>query len=195
MTAICNLASCGRSFTPARSDARYCSGTCRAKASRLRRASVTPSPALRETFDPAPPAETWPTGADLTRRVVELEQALEHADVGDLPGWREQTDRRLVQTRDAVKAVRRDTARFVRAQVAAAQGGGTNDADLRQLDSRLSRLEGRLENLRAPPPAAPRNDKRVDELEQAVITLARRERTLRAEFDQLVNAIAGTHSG
>jgi hypothetical protein len=36
---VCELAECGRSFVPARRDARYCSGKCRDRAAWLRKAA------------------------------------------------------------------------------------------------------------------------------------------------------------
>ncbi|MBN1334354.1 MAG: hypothetical protein JXB39_00175 [Deltaproteobacteria bacterium] len=90
-TKTCALVSCGRVFEAERADARYCSPTCRGKASRARRRAdgdapiiATPSrpsehgPVEREAGHPSglPP---FPTGThpDLIARMVSLEERVD----------------------------------------------------------------------------------------------------------------------
>jgi hypothetical protein len=84
---------CGRTFTPARADARYCSGACRAKASRERKrdeASPPPLAAIKRptasnTAPQAPLASPDPPPdglrADLVERFFDMEDRV--AELGD----------------------------------------------------------------------------------------------------------------
>lgn len=67
MTVNCDV--CGDEFTPARSDARYCSGRCRTQAHRLRHEG----PSRPRRRRPLPEA-FWETTYDLQRKSESLER-------------------------------------------------------------------------------------------------------------------------
>lgn len=207
MRSTCALESCGQPFEAKRDDARYCSAACRAKASRARRGGVGPDSG--PTTGPRPDSGTVapevgpPPGTDrlcaLEEKVMDLEadvEADEH-ERDELHRLRARMERAVAVVEDIAAEARRQAEAAAKAAVAplqkelaAAQAGAVKRSDLVELRAAVERVERRLAAWEERVEGAPMPEERVDEVEQAVIELARRVGGLPEEFDLLVGAIA-----
>ncbi|MFH1468166.1 MAG: hypothetical protein ABIO70_27515 [Pseudomonadota bacterium] len=87
-TRTCALPSCGRTFEAERADARYCSPSCRGRASRERRRQASPAPPSLSQPEPQPSE----LNDDFTARVLSLEERLENLEADlDLAEARQST--------------------------------------------------------------------------------------------------------
>jgi chromosome segregation ATPase len=106
MTRTCEWSGCGKPFEPSRADARYCSASCRAAASRERRKEGEGVDA-GETAQPAPKADThFAERPDLVERLFLVEEKAQDLE----------EDLSALQARlGDVKALRRELAQAVAA--------------------------------------------------------------------------------
>lgn len=195
---------CAATFEAQRKDARYCSASCRAAASRARREGEGTDSV--PTTGPASAVAGQDPGSEARLRAVEERVMDLQADVEAVEG---QVDaladlrRRLVAAVERAEGVVGEVRELavdvanVEERVAQVKDDAVGRAELVAVERAVGRVERRLalveERAAAPgregePPAEP--DARVDEIEEAVITLLKEVRRLRDEFDQLVEAIA-----
>jgi chromosome segregation ATPase len=207
MRSTCALETCGKPFEAKRSDARYCSASCRAKASRERQGSEGPDPGpsreVAPRADPRPLVADAPPDQDrLTRleeRVLDLEadvDASEH-ERDAMQRLRTRLETTVARTQAAAEqaqgsaeAATRAAVEPVQRELAAIKAASLKRGDLAELRAAVEQVERRLAAMEERVEAAPAPEERLDELEQAVIKLARRVGGLREEFDYLVQAIA-----
>lgn len=188
MRKVCALESCGIGFEAKRDDARFHSAVCRAKASRERREAGGPDsgPSERDE-DPGEALNDDERLRALEDRMADLQadiEAIERTNdvVRDLA-------RRVAAQEAAVRrAVQEAIAPIVR-EVAALKAGAVARTDVVDLRGAIEDLGDRVSNLEAAP--VPDEDRKLAEVERAVITLANRMRKLRQDFDALVSGIAG----
>ncbi len=194
---------CGEAFEAQRRDARYCSASCRAAASRARREgegtdSVPTTGAVSAAGgqDPATEARL----RTVEERVMDLQADVEAVEgqvdaLADLRG-------RLVAAVERAEGVVREVRELavdvanVEERVAQVKDDAVGRAELVAVERVVGRVERRLALVeeRAVPPGPEAEppaeaDARVDEIEEAVITLLKEVRRLRDEFDQLLEAI------
>jgi chromosome segregation ATPase len=186
MRKVCELESCGIEFEAKREDARFHSAVCRAKASRERREAGGPDPGPTERDeDPDVPPDNEERLRALEDRMADLQadiEAVERTDdvVRDLA-------RRVAAQEAAVRrAVQEAIAPIVR-EVAALKAGTASRAELLDIGEAVEGLGERISNIEAAP--VPEEDRKLAEVERAVITLANRVRKLRTDIDALVAAI------
>jgi chromosome segregation ATPase len=202
----CEYEACGQPFEAKRADAKYCSATCRAGASRARRAGVGtgsgPTTGTRPDSGTARPEVGPPDGAErlrvLEEKVMDLEgdvEAGEH-ERDELHRLRVRMERAVAVIEDLGTEARRQAETAAKAAVApvqkelaAAQAGAVKRSDVAELRAAVERVERRLAAWEERFEAAPAPEERVDEIEQAVIELAGRVEALREEFDYLVQGI------
>lgn len=149
----CELETCGQSFESRRSDARYCSASCRATASRRRRA------VQKAQTPPTPP----PTKRQHLARVVDLEErveAIEHRE-----------DTRTEASKRSLGRLQRDLAELGEA-MAAFEGF---PEQVQRIHARLSARVDALSERRDPPPHEGPESEQLPEL---VGRLAQVEKTL-----------------
>lgn len=188
MRKVCELESCGIEFEAKREDARFHSAVCRAKASRERREAGGPDPGPSERDeDPDVPRDNDERLRELEERVADLQADVEAVERTD-EVVRELARRVAAQEAAVRRAVQEAIAPIVR-EVAALKAGAVARADVVDLRSTVEGLGERISNLEAAP--VPGDDRKLAEVERAVITLANRLRKLRQEFDTLVSGIAG----
>ncbi len=208
MRSTCAVQDCGKPFEAKRSDARYCSAACRARASRARRrgdpidtapepASPTPTPPRPDTT-PAPsatPAVPDPPAPDrlarIEERLLDLEADIDAAErernvLLDLRHRLEGNLRRAEATVEEVEE-RVETATEPFKELLPEL---VTKTDLDSLRSEVYRLDSRLDHLEHHGPTPTPPERRLAEVERAATTLARRYARLRREFDTLVQAIA-----
>lgn len=208
MRSTCSLETCGKPFEAKRSDARYCSASCRAKASRERQGSEGTDPVpSREVASQADPrlsiVEDVPERDRLTRleeRVLDLEadvDASEHERDAmqrlrtRLETTVARTQAAAEQAQGAAEAAARSAVEPVQKELTAIKVSSMKRSDLAELRAAVDRVERRLASMEERVEVAPAPEERLDDVEQAVIKLARRVGRLREEFDVLVGAIAG----
>lgn len=98
MMGTCAYPACGRGFERKRSDARYCSDTCRAKASKDRARVRREGAGLRARRDGGEQAPASGQDRALAERLAEMEQRLAAAEAGvtraeaDRGGWKKVRD-------------------------------------------------------------------------------------------------------
>ena len=196
---------CGQTFEAKRADARFCSGSCRAAASRARRAVVGTRSVPTTAPDPVGRPE-HPDEAATDERLRVMEERLMDLE-GDVEVAEAERDGlRLLQARlepalaramavveeaqRAAEATAEAAVAPVREELARVQSEAVRPSDLAELRAAVARLERRLAAMESRDPAASAPERRLAEVEDAVITLARRVGRLREEFDVLVHAIA-----
>lgn len=175
----------GKAFEASRADARYCSAACRAKASKARRregaemvvqpAAVPPeSPMVKESL--SAPIEREDARIDaLEQRLADLEDDFDLAEVRENE---KSVDKRLLEiVRRELNAVLVPV--LQRLQAIEALGAWLRDA--------IDRTTRELAVQRVPPVE---ESGRIDEIEQAVITLAHQFHALRSDLDTFTAGIA-----
>lgn len=96
--------------------------------------------------------------------------------------------RRVAAQEAAVRRAVQEAIGPIAREVAALRAGAVARADVFDLTAAVEGLGERVSNLEAAP--MPEEDRKLAEVERAVITLANRLRKLRQEFDTLVSGIA-----
>lgn len=207
MTRTCAYPGCGDAFEAKRTDARFCSDTCRAKASKNRargqRARVAKGPTDRLPVGAAAAQAGGHADDEVAARLAAMEQRLAATEAGvsraetDRAGWRKVRDQlqaALARVGDAGGAVSAEKiAAAVRAEVA---------PQLARLGKRLDAVEAAQAALRtelgklAPLPAGPTTAEDQMTLAKAVGKLNARmsiiERDLRAFNKGVVEAVEET---
>lgn len=201
----CAHETCGTVFEAKRADARFCSGSCRAAASRARRAVVGPGSGPTPEPDQAREPDREEAAIDDTRlraleeRVMDLEGDVEAAEAerDGLRALRGRLEAAVAQATSVVHDVRGLADSAARAAVAPVQkelakvrAEAVPRTEVAELRAVVERVEHRLAAMEERIETAPAPEDRLDEVEQAVIKLARRVGRLRDEFDLLVRAIA-----
>ncbi len=201
MTRTCSYPACSGGFDAKRSDARYCSDTCRAKASKDRaRARRDGAPVGRPTRGNrrAPAAdgrvsdEVWERLAAMAERLAAAEVGVTRAEA-DRAGWkkvRDQLQAALARLGDGgARASPEQFAAAVRAEVG---------SQIANLGKRLDAVEAgqtalRAESARLPPPASAPTDEALMKLAKGIGKLNTRvsgiERELRAFNKAVVEAV------
>lgn len=188
MRKVCELESCGIEFQAKREDARFHSAVCRAKASRERREAGGPDPGPTELDEDAEvPRDIDERLRELEDRMADLQadvEAVERRDdvVRDLA-------RRVAAQEAAVRRAVQETIAPIAREVAALRAGAVTRAELVDIGEAVEGLGERISNIETAP--VPEEDRKLAEVERAVITLANRLRKLRQEFDTLVSGVAG----
>lgn len=188
MRKVCELESCGIEFEAKREDARFHSAVCRAKASRERREAGGPDPGPSgRDEDPDMPRDNDERLRELEDRMADVQadiEAVERTDdvVRDLA-------RRVAAQEAAVRRAVQEAIAPIAREVAALKAGAVARAELVDVTEAVEALGERVANIEAAP--VPEEERKLAEVERAVITLANRLRTLRQEFDTLVGGIAG----
>lgn len=206
MTRTCAFPGCGDAFEAKRTDARFCSDTCRAKASKDRargqRARVTKGPTDRLPVGAAASQAGGQAADEVAARLAAMEQRLAATEAGvsraeaDRAGWRKVRDQlqaALARVGDAGGAV---SAEKIAAAVRAEVG-----PQLARLGKRFDAVEAAQAALRsepgklAPLPAGPTVEDQMT-LAKAVGKLNKRmsiiERDLRAFNKGFVEAVEET---
>ena len=186
MRKVCQLDSCGIEFDATREDARFHSAVCRAKASRERRAGEGPDSGpsgLDE--DPVGPQDDADRLSALEVRVADLQADVEAVEEND-ERVRDRAKRIAGQEAAVRRAVQELVAPIVR-EVAALKASVIKREELTEAFDAIEHLNARMSHFDAAP--VPVGDRKLGEVERAVITLASRVRRLRHDFDQLVGAI------
>lgn len=155
-SACCALASCARPFRPRRADARYCSGPCRAQASRERRVASDPSGPRLATV----PAANTGREAALARAISSLS-----SEIAEL---RERFDDQLYAGQE------KEESRLLREQRATGA--------FKELGGRVSDLEGAFRRM-ATGPLVERLDEQERAILQIIIRLRHVEGVLAALGD------------
>lgn len=204
MHSCCALDTCGQEFEAKRLDARYCSPSCRAKASRLRRAGrarpqrgvaqtapIASHPASRAA---AVPEDLAPRLARLETKVARLEDSLNEPrdfNFADLGSRVSGIEDRFIDAEAAKALIEREVKRSVdslkrRLDKFEEDPGSSPLVEELQID--LDRLEATLSEL-AQDRKDPRLGERVAEVERGVIELARRGNRLKSEFEEVVGVL------
>ncbi|MEZ4241383.1 MAG: hypothetical protein R3F59_35560 [Myxococcota bacterium] len=201
----CAHDACGKTFEAKRADARFCSASCRAAASRVRRAGIEPRSGPTSEPDQARDPERAEASADDTRlavleeRVMDLEGDVEAAEAerDGLRALRARLEAAVAQAttvvdeaRGLTESVARATVTPVQKELAKVRAEAVPRTEVAELRAVVERIERRLAAMEERLETAPAPEDRLDDLEQAVIKLARRVGRLRDEFDVLVQAIA-----
>lgn len=192
MWKICELEGCGMGFEAKRTDARFHSAICRARASRARR---DPEPVARpptrpevrvQVDDPHEHTDPYARIRELELRVTELQ-----ADLDEVEGVRAELwalSKRVAAHDEAVQQAVRDAIAPLARQVAALQADRVTRSEfLRAIEAVDQRPVARA---RGRPPEGASDGGKLAELEGAVITVVERLRGLREDFDALVAGLA-----
>lgn len=199
MMGTCAYPGCGRGFERKRSDARYCSDTCRAKASKDRARARREGAGRRASRQRGAVVAPGPGDAGaLAERLVAMEQRLAAAEAGvaraeaDRAGWkkvRDQLQAALGRVEGGGPVSAEKVAAAVRAEVAPhlAKLGKRLDA----VEAEQAAVRGEMAKLTAPRPAPDEDGlmtlaKGIGKLTTRVSTI---ERDLRALNKGIVEAI------
>lgn len=180
---------CGQTFEAQRRDARYCSASCRAAASRARREGVGTESGPSMAAAPAEPRATAPVPSKAPAPVAPAPCAARQVSA-----WPEE-DPRLRALEVKLVDLEADVAELVPLvkDVAVIRESAAERDDLYELERVIAGIDRRLvaveERSVVPPRGKP--DQRLDELENAVVALLRQASHLREEFNVLVDALAG----
>lgn len=182
---MCMLESCGSPFESKREDARYCSAVCRAKASRERRRAegTGPGPSREPS---TPPPEIPVDRLDLLEeRLADLEADADAAMAEHVAFRR--LARRVEGLEAAIRHATREAVAPVTKALASTKDATVTRSEFARVLKRVDQLERWIGELDATP--LPGRNRKVVEMERALLTLARRMCELREEFDALVAAI------
>jgi hypothetical protein len=168
----------GKEFEAMRSDARYCSAACRAKASKARRREEGQSVGIAQATSEPEALEPADDSGELEERVANLEGDLELIEAQVLS---RSSDKQLLEL------VRRELHAVVAPMAQRLQAVEKIGAQLRTAVETTTRAMST--------PQATTDIERVDDIEEAVITLAHRVNELRADFEALGEGIASLGSG
>lgn len=186
MRKVCELEGCGMEFETTRDTARYHSPACRARASRERRSGQGPDPGpCQPESAPSEPLNQEDRLVALEGLMADLQadvEAVERNDevIGGLA-------RRLAGHEAAVRKLVQEAVAPIARELAAIKASAIKREEMNDAMDAIETLFGRIATYEEAP--APQNDKKLEDLEEAVIDVAKVTRKLRHDFDTLLDAI------